>query len=85
MVDGGYVDDLDEIWVVACSGEAQRARLAERGLDAAEAERRIVAQTDLVERARAAATRVIATDGDLADTQRAVDAALDAALVARAD
>ena len=84
VVDGGYADDVDEIWVVACSEAVQRSRLAGRGLDPAEAERRIAAQVELVERARQAATRVIVTDGSLADTARDVDAALAAALGARA-
>ena len=84
VVDGGYADDVDEIWVVACSPDVQRSRLAGRGLDPGDAERRIAAQVELVERARQAATRVIVTDGSLADTARDVDAALAAAIAARA-
>ena len=82
VVDGGYADDVDEIWVVTCSDVAQRARLADRGLEPADAERRIAAQVELVDRARRVATRVIVTDGSLEDTVREVDAALAAALAA---
>jgi dephospho-CoA kinase len=85
VVDGGYTDAVDEVWVVACSDRSQRARLAGRGLDAAEATRRIAAQVDLVDRARRAATRIVVTDGSLDDTHRAVDAALEAAIAALAD
>jgi dephospho-CoA kinase len=46
VVDGGYADDVDEIWVVACSDADQRSRLADRGLDPAEADRRIAAQVE---------------------------------------
>ncbi len=84
VVDGGYADDVDEIWVVACSEAAQRSRLAGRGLDPADATRRIEAQVDLVERARQVATRIIVTDSSLDDTARDVDAALAAAIEARA-
>lgn len=83
IVDGGYADDVDEIWVVACSEVTQRSRLAGRGLDPAEATRRMAAQVDLIERARRVATRVIVTDGDLAHTTRDVDAALTEAIAAR--
>ncbi len=83
VVDGGYADDVDEIWVVACSPTVQRSRLAARGLDPADAERRIAAQVDLVDRARQAATRVIVTDGSLAETAREVEVALVAAIAAR--
>jgi len=84
VVDGGYADDVDEIWVVACSDAVQRSRLAGRGLDPAEADRRMAAQVELVERARRAATRVIVTDGSLADTARDVDDALAKAIADRA-
>jgi dephospho-CoA kinase len=83
-VDGGYADVVDEIWVVVCSDRTQRSRLAGRGLDAGEAERRIAAQVGLVDRARQAATRLIATDGSLDDMRREVDAAFAAAIAARA-
>lgn len=83
LVDGGYTDVVDEVWVVDCSGDVQRSRLADRGLDPAEADRRILAQVELVERARRAASRVIDTNGTRAETEVAVDAALAAARAGR--
>jgi len=83
LVDGGYGPLMDEIWLVTCDGEAQRERLALRGIEGEDAARRIGAQAELVERAAAAATRVIDTSGSPADTRAAVDGALDAAREAR--
>jgi dephospho-CoA kinase len=63
LVEGGLAMLCDEVWLIVCEPEAQRARLAARGMAPADAERRIAAQGDLVERLRARATRVLATDG----------------------
>ena len=82
LVDGGYLDVVDEVWVVECSAATQRERLAGRGVAADDAERRIEAQAELVARARDAATRIIATDGSLEAMRARVDAALAAALTA---
>ena len=82
LVDGGYLDVVDEVWVVECSAATQRERLAGRGVATGDAERRIEAQAELVARARDAATRIIATDGSLETMRDAVDAALAAALAA---
>ena len=83
LVDGGYVDIVDEVWVVECAGSSQRERLTGRGVTAEDAERRIEAQADLVARAHDAATRIIATDGSLDAMRATVDAALTAAMAAR--
>jgi dephospho-CoA kinase len=83
LVEGGYTDLVDEIWLVDCSARTQRERLAARGADPADAARRVAAQAGLVARARAVATRVIETDGSLEATATAVDVALDEALAAR--
>jgi dephospho-CoA kinase len=80
LVEGGYADLVDEVWLVTCHPATQRARLAGRGLDPAEAERRIAAQAGLVERVAAVAARAIATDGSLDETERIVDLAWRAAL-----
>lgn len=63
LVEGGLAELCDEVWLVTCDPEAQRARLAARGMTPSDAERRIVAQGDLVGRLRPHATRVLATDG----------------------
>ncbi len=76
LVDGGYVDLVDEVWLITCSPDVQRARLAARGLDPDEIARRTNAQLELVERARAVANRVIATDGSIDAMRATVDAAL---------
>ena len=73
LVEGGYVDLLDEVWLVACDPAAQRARLADRGLAPAEAERRIARQAGLVERVRPIATRTLDTSGDLGRDLEAAD------------
>jgi dephospho-CoA kinase len=83
LVDGGYAELLDEVWLVACDAAAQRSRLVTRGTDPADVERRIASQAGVVKRARAVATRVIDTSGTLDATFAAVDAALDAALSSR--
>ena len=77
LVEGGYVDLLDEVWLVDCTPAAQRARLAERGLPAADAEQRIDRQV------RPIATRTVDTSGDLTATLGAVYAALEPALARR--
>jgi dephospho-CoA kinase len=82
LVEGGYADLVDEVWLVTCDLAAQRARLAGRGLDPADAEGRIAAQAGLAERVATVATRVIRTDGSLTDTEWIVDRALQAALAA---
>jgi dephospho-CoA kinase len=80
LVEGGLAEMCDEVWLVACDPEVQRARLAGRGSAAGVADQRIAAQAGLVERIRPAATRVIDTSGDRAPTRAIVDAAFDALL-----
>jgi len=53
LVEGGLAALCDEIWLVTCDPEVQRARLAGRGMAPADAERRIAAQGDLLLRVRA--------------------------------
>jgi dephospho-CoA kinase len=80
LVEGGYADLFDEVWLVVCDPAAQRTRLAGRGADPAEIERRIASQAGLVERVRPLATRTIDTSGSLAGVLAGVDEALDEAL-----
>lgn len=84
LVEGGYEDLVDEIWLVSCSEATQRDRLAIRGTDPADAHQRMAAQAGLVARARAVATRVITTDGPFSETLGAVDVAFDSARAGRA-
>jgi dephospho-CoA kinase len=85
LVEGGYADVLDEVWLIVCDPEEQRQRLERRGLSPAEAERRIERQAGLVERAAPVATRVIDTSGTRAETQARVESALEAALAGAGD
>jgi dephospho-CoA kinase len=63
LVEAGLAELCDEVWLVDCKPATQRARLAGRGMDTAEARLRIAAQGDLVARLRPRATRVLRTDG----------------------
>ncbi len=80
LVEAGYGRECDEIWLVTCSPEEQRARLVGRGMVAAAAEQRIASQGDLVERLGSAATRLIDTSGPSDEAERRVAAALADAL-----
>jgi dephospho-CoA kinase len=67
LVEGGLAELCDEVWLVTCEERVQRERLLARGADAEDADRRIAAQTGLVERLRPAASRVIETSGPAAE------------------
>ena len=75
LVEGGLADLCDEVWLVTCEADVQRARLVGRGTPEADAERRIAAQAGLADRVRAAATRQIDTSGPVAVTRAAVEEA----------
>lgn len=83
LVEGGLAALCDEVWLVTCDPEAQRMRLAGRGMAPADAERRIAAQHNLVERLRPHATRVLETSSAPGEVEAATAAFLSAALVAR--
>lgn len=85
LVEGGYADLLDEVWLVVCDPEIQRVRLAYRGLASAEADKRIERQAGLVERARPVATRILDTSGSRAEMKAVVDEAFAAALAGTSD
>jgi dephospho-CoA kinase len=80
LVEGGYGSLLDEVWLVTCRPDAQAARLAARGLDPADADARIAAQSELAKRAGRSASRVIDTSDSLERTRALVEAALADAL-----
>ena len=80
LVEGGLAEMCDEVWLVTCDPEVQRARLVGRGSAEGDAEQRIAAQAGLAERVTPKATRVIETSGEKAQTRAAVDAAFDALL-----
>ena len=70
LVEGGLAALCDEVWLVTCDGTEQRARLTGRGLATDQADQRIAAQGDIVERLRPRATRIIDTSGSF-DVARA--------------
>ena len=80
LVEGGLAALCDEVWLVTCDADQQLQRLLGRGADRADAEARIAAQSDIVERLTPAATRVIDTGGSMADARLRVKAAYRAAL-----
>jgi dephospho-CoA kinase len=79
LVEGGLAALCDEVWLVTCAPGAQRERVIERGLDPADADRRIAAQAGLVERVRPVAARVLDTSGPIEDARARVAAAWAAA------
>jgi dephospho-CoA kinase len=80
LVEAGYVEVCDEVWLVTCDPAEQRERLAARGMDAADLEARIASQAGLEGRARTVATRIIDTSGDRSMAEAAVVVALADAL-----
>ncbi len=83
LVEGGLADRCDEVWLIECSAQTQRARLAARGTLPEDAERRIERQgSDLVDRLarnlaeRAVPTRRLSTEGTTEQTREAVEDAL---------
>jgi dephospho-CoA kinase len=83
LIEGGLAAMCDAVWLVTCDPAAQLDRIIGRGTPASDAERRVAAQGDIVERLRPAATRVIDTGGPLEDTRRIVEAAFEDALAGR--
>jgi dephospho-CoA kinase len=69
LVEGGLAVLCDEVWLVRCDPDDQRARLRGNGRQEADAEARIAAQGDLESRLRGAATRVIDTSGAPVETR----------------
>ncbi len=77
LVEGGLAGRCDEVWLIDCPPEAQRARLAERGMSAEDIERRLASQgADLAERLAPSADRVIDTAGSLESVRECVQDAL---------
>jgi dephospho-CoA kinase len=80
LVEGGLARACDEVWLVACDPATQRERLAGRGADLDDIERRISAQGDVVARLTPAATRVVSTEGTIEELRVRVEEALAEAL-----
>ena len=69
LVEGGLADLCDEVWWVSC--QDQRERLTGRGMDRADANRRIAAQAGMKERVLAGRPDVVELDtsGSLAEAE----------------
>jgi dephospho-CoA kinase len=76
LVEAGYAPDFDLVVTVEADPEVRLQRAAARGMDEAEARRRLTAQGD-GEARRAAADVTIRNDGDLAALEGQVDALMD--------
>jgi dephospho-CoA kinase len=83
LVEGGLAAACDEVWLVTCDPASQAARLAGRGVSAADAARRVAAQGDIRERLVPEATRVLVTDGGPDGVRAAALAAYEEALTRR--
>jgi dephospho-CoA kinase len=77
--EAGWDDLVDEVWLVRSPIEAVRARLADRGLTATDAEARLAAQQAMSTNLTGAHV-VIDNDSDLATLERRVEVALKAVL-----
>ena len=80
VIEGGLADLCDEVWLITCPLETQRARLAARGAPAADTDARLMTQGDIRQRLAARAMRVLDTSGSFAATRRRTVAAYRAAL-----
>lgn len=84
LVEGGLADRCDEVWLVDCSADVQRRRLAHRGMQAADIESRLAAQgPDLAERLAARAHRRIDSSGTREHLRESVEDALAEVLAPR--
>lgn len=72
LVEAGFAPDLDLVVTVEADPRTRLRRATERGLDSAEAQRRLDAQTSESHRV-AAADRVLRNDGSLEELRRQVD------------
>ncbi len=81
LVEGGLAEACDEIWLVSCDPATQLERLLARGTGRDDADRRIAAQGELLQRVEPVATRRIDTSGSPEATREAVDRAWREAIV----
>src|SRR6185503_1510316 len=80
LVEGGLAKICDEVWLVTCDPDVQRARLIGRGASPETADQRIAAQAGLAERVAPWATRTLDLSGDRRAARALVDDAADDAL-----
>ena len=84
LIEGGLADRCDEVWLIACAPEEQRARLEGRGMSPADIERRIASQgVDLADRLAVHADRRIESSGSRESLRECVENALAEVLAPR--
>lgn len=83
LVETGHAGWCDEVWLVICEPAIQLARLIGRGTSESDARQRIAAQSTSLALWRAAATRILCTDGDPAAVELDVAAAFEELLGTR--
>jgi dephospho-CoA kinase len=76
LVEAGHAAWCDEVWLVICEPATQLSRLIGRGMTEFDARQRIAAQAASLPLWRAAATRVVRTDGPLDGVNTLVDSLL---------
>jgi len=81
LVEGGLAERCDEVWIVDCSPEVQRARLIGRAAAPDDGERRVAAQgpnlaARLTSQLAGRRSRLIASNGPLDEPREAVEDAL---------
>ncbi len=82
LIEGGLAQRCDEVWIIECESATQRARLAARGMDNADIERRLQAQgTNLADSlaaqlSGAQGVRRLSTESPLDQTRALVEDAL---------
>jgi len=82
LIESGWADECDQVWVVTCSPEQQIERLmTTRGMSLAEAQARIAAQPPQESRLSRADV-IIDNSGSQANTRAQVEAAWQQALLA---
>jgi dephospho-CoA kinase len=79
LVEGGLAEKCDEVWIVDCNPQTQRARLAGRGAAADDIERRLATQGEGLAQRLASqldgrvTARVLATEDSLDDVRERVE------------
>ena len=84
LVEGGLAALCDETWLVTCTPDEQRTRLAGRRVAPDDAARRIASQVDMAVRLAPMVTRVLDTTGDRASAEARVVEVYAAALAVHA-
>ena len=77
LIEGGLAERCDEVWLIECPIDIQRERLAGRGMEMADVERRLATQgADLADRLATHADRRFDTSGSMESIREYVEDAL---------